>query len=232
MDQSRLFETYQANKQRTIGLSKVEASWFSKLKASKIGLSVVALAAILTGIAAFTETLDKIATSTHLKPDALQIAKADEKEKFSRELTKAIWYRLHLSRTVLIALTNPDVPEAEKTKIWDRYQTTFDEWNRDFMVNILSLGQYYSQSKRAQFEHFLEPKFDLIDRCLRALRRSSDNDGCGSFYLEKKDALYKNELYKQIYELKEGAYCFISGLPDKQDNLCFFDRTSISSRRG
>jgi hypothetical protein len=60
------------------------------------------------------------------------------------------------------------------------------EWNRNFMVNILSLDQYY-KTKRSEFEHLLQPRFVLIDRCLRAIRRSSANDGCPPNYIKKKD---------------------------------------------
>jgi hypothetical protein len=51
-----------------------EAKWFGRLRASPIGLTITAIAALLIGTAAVTDATDKLLVWSGLKPNALQLA--------------------------------------------------------------------------------------------------------------------------------------------------------------
>jgi hypothetical protein len=135
-----------------------KAQWIRKISQSPFGLTVAVLAGLLAGIASTTEAVDKIAIWIGLKPNALQLAKDDERAKFSRELTKAAWNRLYVMQRYVSATKN-NYSQADRDKEWERYVTTLLEWNRDLMVNILSLDQYYGTAKRNEFEHGIQQQF-------------------------------------------------------------------------
>lgn len=157
------------------------------------------------------------------------MAQAGEKEKFSRDLTKAIWYRLYMTRKILIAQTKTNVTDAEKEKAWDHYQTMLDDWNRDLMVNILSLSRFYGRTKSVQFEHLIQTRFVAINECLELIRRPVGETFCMARYNQD-----LRGLERYIDDLDAKLYCYVSGLPNSDKNECFEDEVSreFQKRRG
>lgn len=193
-----------------------EAEWFSFIKGSKFGLTLAAAVVILTGLASFTDSADRVMVWTGLKPDQLQLAEAGEKEKFSRELTRTIWQRLHQSRRALSLLTSPNAPTTEKERQWERYQTVVDDWNRDLMVNIILLNQYYGRTKRNQFENAIQRDFATINRCLALIRRPVNGKHCAQEMDVEPERL---EAFIDVFNSR--LYCYVSGLPQREDVGCF-----------
>jgi hypothetical protein len=101
-------------------IAKPKRFWLDRIKDSSLGLTLAGVVGILAGIASTTDTVDKLAVWTGLKPNALQLAKADEKAAFSRQLTKAAWHRLFLMRRYVLAV-NSNFSEADRAKEWDKY---------------------------------------------------------------------------------------------------------------
>jgi hypothetical protein len=181
----------------------------TRLRSSRLGLVAIVLAGVLGGIASTTEAVDKIAIWVGIRPNALQLARDHEKAQFSRELTKAAWSRLFLMRRYLLGAKN-NYGEAQREKEWERYLTALDEWNRDLMVNILSLQQLYGTSKRREFEERIQPAFGHLHDCLEALRHPSSDWQCPLSATRDIAAIEKG-----MDRLNAQLYCFVSGLPEK-----------------
>jgi hypothetical protein len=141
-----------------------QANWFRRLQRSPWTLAIVAVGAVLTGLAAWTQAIDTLLLFTGIKPNALQLARDDERARFSRELTRAAWNRLFAMRRY-VSTVEAGYPALDQDRTWERYASIFEEWNRDLMVNILSLEQHYhGYGKREEFEKVILPAFTTIHR--------------------------------------------------------------------
>jgi hypothetical protein len=174
-----------------------------------MGLTIAALVGLLAGIATTTEAVDKILIWVGLKPNALQLAKDDERARFSRELAKAAWNRLFVMQRYVSAVKQ-NYPQIEQDKEWERYIAALLDWNRDLMFNILSLQQYYGTAKRNEFEYGIQPQFGQLHSCLAILRRPSPKVRCP--LSETNDIAVIESGFET---LNNDLYCFVSGLPDK-----------------
>jgi hypothetical protein len=224
-----------AQRGRPMNDAQKEATWFHRLRSSWLGVNVVAVVIIIGGAAYLTDSLDKIAVWSKLKADSFQIAKANEKQKFSRDLTRAMWQRLYLSDQVLAQIKATNVPSSEREKTWDRYKASVDDWNGDLMVNILSIAEYYTHEKRFQFEAFVQPRFSYIHGCLTKFYRLSAEKICltGSQGLKLQDDDENGgvKLNTYIDDFRPRLYCYVSGLPDDEQK-CFGDFTdSVFQKR-
>jgi hypothetical protein len=190
--------------------------WLERVRRSSIGLTIAGLAGLLIGIAATTEAVDKIFIWAGLKPNALQLAKDDERAKFSRELARAAWNRLFVMQRYVSAVKE-NYPQVDQDKEWERYVTTLLDWNRDVMFNILSLQQYYGTAKRNEFEYGIQPQFGKLHSCLVVLRRPSPNTRCP--LTETNDIAV---IESGFQSLNNDLYCFVSGLPDKNEQCTRF----------
>jgi len=184
------------------------------MRRSRLGLTAATLAVFLTAIAGVTDSINTIGIWLHLRPDALDVSEGSEKENFSREIIRSIWEQLYWSRKVLdLETQRPPVDPAERDRAWTRYQSIVDQWNRDLMVNILSLQQYYGSARRTIFEREIQPKFREIDACLAVIsgRRATGRWKCAS------DHAVPTALNGFIDRFANRLYCFASGLPDAMD---------------
>jgi len=186
-----------------------QANWFHRLQRSPWTLAIVAVGAVLTGLAAWTQAIDTLLLFTGIKPNALQLARDDERARFSRELTRAAWNRLFAMRRY-VSTVEAGYPALDQDRTWERYASIFEEWNRDLMVNILSLEQHYhGYGKREEFENVILPAFTTIHRCLEGLRRPTTTIEC-----ELSKARDINSINKALEQLNQNLYCFVFGLPD------------------
>ena len=112
--------------------------WFKRIKQSSLGVTIAAVAGLLVGMAATTDSIDKLSVWVGLKPNALQLAKESEKAQFSRDLTRLAWQRMFSMRRYVLALKE-NYSEGERSKEWEKYLSVLEIWNRELMVNILSL---------------------------------------------------------------------------------------------
>jgi hypothetical protein len=154
-----------------------EAKWLARLKRSRVGLTVAAIAVLLSGAAAFTDATDKLLVWTGVRPNALRLAEDDAKGQFSRNLTRAAWRRLFWMRRFVLA-AQADFPEQEKNETWAAYLKALEEWNSDLMVNILTLEKYYGAEKGAEFESSIQRGFGKVHYCLEGLRHPEAKLNC------------------------------------------------------
>ena len=193
-----------------------EAKWFARLKRSRIGLTVAAIVVLLSGAAAFTDATDKLLVWTGVRPNALRLAEDDVNGQFSRNLTRAAWRRMFWMRRLVLA-SQADFPEQEKNETWAAYLKAVEEWNSDLMFNILTLEKYYGAGKRAEFELGIQRGFGQVHYCLEGLRHPEGKITC---------ALSPTRDVKSIEDgidrLNSALYCFVSGLPDKENGRCIF----------
>jgi hypothetical protein len=180
---------------------KLEPAWYAKLRRSSLGLSVAALAGILIGVSATTDAVDKISIWVGLKKNALDLARDNDRSRFSRDLTKAAWGRLFAMQRVVYAVEN-NFSDDERTREWNAYTAVLRNWNRDLMVNILLLQQFYGTEKRNEFENIIQPQFGKINSCLEGLKHPSSSPACKL-----------SDIKSALKYLNEQLYCFVSGLP-------------------
>jgi hypothetical protein len=172
-------------------------------------LAVVAVGAVLTAIATWTESVDRLLVFTGVKPNSLELVRGDERARFSRELTRAAWHRLFAMQRY-VSTVEAGYSTLDQDRAWERYAEIFEEWNRDLMVNILFLEQYYrAQGKRDQFETAIQPAFARIHACLEGLRRPKTTIVCT--LSETHDIKIINQALEQ---LNRDLYCFVTGLPE------------------
>jgi hypothetical protein len=185
-----------------------EAHWLRRLRQSPAGLAVVAIGLILTGLATWTQAIDTLLVFIGAKPNALQISRDDERARFSRDLARAAWHRWFAMRRY-VSTVEAGYPASDQDRAWERYAAIFEEWNRDLMVNIVSLEQHYQKRKRDQFEIIIQPAFANIHRCLEGLRRPQTTIVCN--LSATRDIAAINEA---LDRLNQQLYCFVTGLPN------------------
>jgi hypothetical protein len=190
-----------------------QADLFRRLQRSPWTLALVAIGAALTGLAAWTQAIDTVLLFTGVKPNALQLARDDERARFSRDLTRAAWHRLFSMRRY-VSMLEAGYPALDQDRAWERYAAIFEEWNRDLMVNILSLEQHYhGYGKREEFENVILPAFTSLHKCLEGLRRPATTIEC-----EMSKTRDINVINQALERLNQDLHCFVFGLPDpKQD---------------
>ena len=154
-----------------------EASWFRALRRSWLGLTIASIAVIFVGFANLTDAIDKALVFFHLKPDALDLARDDERSRFARELMRLAWQRLATMNKYRV-MVEREYPQSEQDTAWQQYAAVFDEWNRDLMANIIGLEQEYNQGKSSQFENRIQPAFTQLHDCIQGMRRPSDKIPC------------------------------------------------------
>jgi hypothetical protein len=184
--------------------------WFKRIKQSSLGVTIAAVAGLLVGMAATTDSIDKLSVWVGLKPNALQLAKESEKAQFSRDLTRLAWQRMFSMRRYVLALKE-NYSEGERSKEWEKYLSVLEIWNRELMVNILSLDQYYGSSKRDEFEGVIQPAFGQLHYCIESLRYPGAKVECK--VSASKDV---SAIEGAIDKLNGQLYRFVSGLPNKE----------------
>jgi hypothetical protein len=110
------------------------------LQRSSWGLTIVALGSVIIALAALTKAIDELLIFAGAKNTEQQneqmIARDNERARFSRDLTRAMYQRLAAMKryfsTVEAGYSRPDQDQA-----WDHYATGFREWNAGLMVNVL-----------------------------------------------------------------------------------------------
>jgi hypothetical protein len=195
-----------------------EADWVRKIRHSNWGLSLIAIALVITNLGNVFEGADKIVHFVWKKPDAaLEIYRADEVTRFSRELTRLFYSRLLATRRYLTYVQR-DYPPDQQSKAWERYAAVFEDWNREIMVNILGLQQIYGTQKRNQFESILQHKFRIVHSCLENIHRHGMKPQCVS--PEDYDINYdvdKIGVQKAIDFLDSDIYFFVTGLHKQEE---------------
>jgi hypothetical protein len=163
------------------------------------------------------------------------VARDDERARFSRDLTRAMWHRWFTMNRYLSTI-EAGFPGLDQDRAWDRYATVFEEWNRDLMVNILSLEQYYQGTlKRDQFENRIQPMFRRLHACLQGLRRPETATKCCPYpepkarECEQSSTPPTRDLDRiriEMGRLNQDLYCFATGLPRNDVSTpCFSDST-------
>jgi hypothetical protein len=193
--------------------SEPQARWFRRLRRSPWGLTIAAIGGILTGFAAATTAFGNLAEFVGLKQsaqqNALMVARDDERARFSRDLTRAAWHR-YSAMNRYVSTVEAGYSAADQDRAWERYAAVFEEWNRDLMVNILSLEQHYpGTAKRDQFENVIQPAFGRLHECLEGLRRPTTTIICK--LSSTRDIQVIN---KELTRLNQDLYCFVTGLPN------------------
>ena len=111
-----------------------------------------------------------------------------------------------MQRVVYAVKNNFTADEREKE--WNAYSEVLRDWNRDLMVNILLLQQFYGTEKRNEFENVIQPKFGSINYCLEGLKHPASAPTCKITDIER-----------ALEDLNAELYCFVSGLP-KEGTRC------------
>jgi len=185
-----------------------ETGWIGRVRRSHIVVTMAALGGLVVGIASTTEAIDKIAIWTGLKPNALQLAADDARARFSRELSRAAWYRYYLMFRYL-ALVKGKNPESDRERVWNKYQEALEDWNRDLVLNELSLRQYYGGEKSSELKHRIQPQFSKLHSCLEGLHAPQSTFPCP---LSPGRSIPVIE--KGLDHLRHDIYCFVMGFPE------------------
>ena len=191
----------------------VETGWMGRVRRSHIIAVMAALASIIAIVASTTEAIDKIAVWTGIKPDAMQLADNDARAHFSREFSRAAWHRYWLMFRY-VALVEGKSPDSDRERLLSKYEEVLEEWNRDLVVNELSLKQYYGDEKRDVLKQRIEPEFSELHACIEGLRTPTMSFRC-RISAERDIAAIK----KGLHRLRHDIYCLIMGLPEKPNRL-------------
>src|SRR5262245_55335088 len=133
----------------------------------------------------------------------------------SREFTRAAWHRLFAMQRY-VSMVEAGYPANDQDRAWERYAAIFEEWNRDLMVNILSLEQHYSAyGKRDEFENMIQPAFGRIHACLEGLRRPGTTIACSL-----SDTRDIKIIKEALDSLNQHLYCFVTGLRREDGRRC------------
>ena len=99
---------------------------------------------------------------------------------------------------------DPDLDYA-----WHRYAEAEEQWNADYMNNLLGLDEYYPHTgKRGELEGTIQRQFKDMSPLLRDIRYGAETD----------DATRKKELMaldSMIQNLYGDLYFFETGLKEK-----------------
>lgn len=109
------------------------------------------------------------------KADSLDIARADEKERFTRELLQLAYRRVHAIRDYTdLAIAGRGAPELDEA--WRAYQAARGEWNQRLVVNVLGVEKWYGTAKSRVLEDDIEALFEQTYWCMNDLRFFGNKD--------------------------------------------------------
>ena len=186
---------------------------------------LVALGLGIIGIGNVVDGIDKTLVFFHVWPNALEIARDDERGRFSRDLMRLLWHQLAaMDRFREKAIAN--YSRAEQDSAWEEYVKVYDEWQKELMVNIIGLKQYYDNRKSHEFESDVRDSFNSYHNCIEHIRNPIDQqftcEITKAINFEKECTNKGDACRLEIASntLKSNLYCFITGLPEK-DKSCF-----------
>jgi hypothetical protein len=196
---------------------------------------LVALGLGTIGVGNVVEAIDKTLVFFHVKPNALEIARDDERSKFSRDLMRLLWRRLAAMDKYRVKATDESFSQAERDSAWQGYVSVFDEWQGELMLNIISLKKYYGDEKSSVFEgetaEILEDKtagiqghFNLYHNCLERIRTKNSDFQCKAVEIDQNGDLTERSLCKletMAKIINGNIYCFITGLPKDKATDCY-----------
>lgn len=192
-----------------MGAKPDQESWIDRARHSNFVVTALAIVAVITYIGTATDAFEKFAVMIGLRADALQVAAdKDARAHFSRELSRAAWYRVWLMYRY-VALVKEKNSDADKERVWSKYTEVLEDWNRDLLVNDLSLKQYYGDRKRNELMRRIQPQFASLHRCLEVLRTPTSSFSC-SISPDKDIAAIE----KALHRLQHDIYCFATAFPE------------------
>jgi hypothetical protein len=180
-----------------------------RIRTSSIGIFFAFLVGAIVALASTFDAADRLLVRFKIVPDALQLGHEDARSKFSRDLLRAAWGRWFLMQRYISAV-EVELSSEDKSKIWVRYLEARDEWNRDLMVNILSIGQFYGADKRELFEGPIQSAFGSIHLCLASLHYDRPSISCA--ISTSRNVKEINRAHERLNRL---LYCFATGLSDR-----------------
>ena len=187
------------------------------VRRSRWAVLLVALVGIATATAPVMDLWDKAEVFFELKPDSLHMARDTAKGSFSRELMQTAWGRLFWMRQFASSVED-DLPTEAQITSWDKYVEALDHWNKDLMVNIMTLREYYDDDKAKDFEFDIQSRFAQANICMRRIRFRADyekrSDATCVFGNKRGGSAIENihQLNRSLDELNEKLFCFTSGL--------------------
>lgn len=99
----------------------LQPDWFRCIQRSPWAITILAVGAVLTALAAWTQAIDTLRIFTGIKPIALQLTRDDdERARFSRDLTLAACIAFLLCG----AMCPPwklGTPALDQARAWERY---------------------------------------------------------------------------------------------------------------
>src|SRR4051812_15276198 len=109
-----------------------KTNWLERLKMSNLGLVVALSIGLLTGLAASFESFDRILVGLGFKPNALELARREDRAKFSQNLIRAAWHRMFLMRRILSLQTATSAAALQQLEnVRKDYDASFQQWNSD-----------------------------------------------------------------------------------------------------
>ena len=107
-----------------------------------------------------------------------------------------------------VALVKENNPDSDREAVWTKYQEVLTDWNRDLLVNEISVLQYYGDVKSDDFFR-IQQQFTILHSCLESLRTPKSSFSCR--LSPDRDIAAIN---KGIAHLRHAIYCFANGLPE------------------
>jgi hypothetical protein len=193
---------------------------FDKLRQVKMRDIVAAIVGVLSfslveNIGTAFEVWDKAQLAFGLRPDALAIAKAGERERGTRDLLQ-LAQRRAMEIRYFIDLAVAGRPQPELDEAWRAYHSARMAWDERAVVNALAIERWYGPEKRKTLENDIDLLFAQTHWCMLDLRfngirpltnapalcRGNINDSTPNFAFLR---ILSNTVQRQLY-------CFAAGM--------------------
>lgn len=146
----------------------------SALRDNRYVAAFVLIAAIVGGLAKFSDDVDKLLVKVGFRSDALSLTQPGGRDELSREITREAWRRFFWARAYLTRVKS-NAAIAEQDDAWHKYIDATAEWSSNIMIFILGVDRYYGYEKSAELENKLQNDFNAINDALRAVRYKKPN---------------------------------------------------------
>lgn len=160
---------------RRSGLWLLLPKWRPRIR--DLGMAILGAISfsIVDNIGKAFDVWDKAQIAFGWKADSLDIARAEEKERFTRDLLQLAYRRVHAIRDYT-DLAIAGRPTAELDEAWRTYQTARGDWDQRLMVNVLGVEKWYGTAKSRLLEDEIDPLFVQTYWCMNDLRFFGNKD--------------------------------------------------------
>ncbi|MBP0624986.1 hypothetical protein [Cupriavidus consociatus] len=176
----------------------------SSLRNNRLIAAAIVVGALFTGLAQFSDSLEKLLVRLGVHPDALSLTRESQRDDVSRQLTSQAWRRFFWARAYL-ARVERDASQSEQDDAWHKYVEASAEWSSNFMIFVLAVDKFYGRGKSLELENDLQKALSAMAEKLIAVRYRQ-----GSSPAEQRNAIL-SIARAAVDAANQGFYTFVSG---------------------